>query len=299
MEINMSLPFQYDFNFKKDNTNKFITVILGFLIYCMSITFMSGVFTYNLTDNWDRSLNGQLTVEFPAHSEGTNSRLTEKQINQVLLLLRETNGVTKVRKLKDSDILKILEPWLNSTAVPDDFPFPVLFDVEIDRKAHVDLLALTSKLTKISQGVRIHNHANWYTSIEKISKGLFGFSVLLSILILLTVCSTVVYIVKEALSSHKDVVKILQLIGAHDRYIASQFKRYYFSISLKGTWISLILSMLTIFGITYLVGAPWINLDNIRYLGISLCVPIVIIMIIMTTSKNTVLYFLKNEDWLE
>ncbi len=295
----MALSFQYDFNFKKDKTSRFITIIFGFLIYCMSITFMSGVFTFNLTDNWDKSLNGQLTVEFPAHSEGTNSTLTEKQMDQILHLLQGTNGILRVRKLKDSDILKILEPWLDSTAIPDDFPFPVLFDVEVDRKTNVDLLDLTSKLTKIYQGVRIHNHANWYVSISKISKGLFGFSVLLSALILLTVCSTIIYIVKKALSSHKDVVKILQMIGARDKYIASQFKRYYLSVSLKGSLVSFILSLMTILGITYLVGANWINLDNVRYLGISLFVPIIVIVLVMITSQSTVLYFLRNEDWLD
>ncbi len=295
----MALSFQYDFNFKTDKTNKFIAIIFGFLIYCMSITFMSGIFTYELVDNWDKSLNGQLTVEFPAHSEGTNSTLTEKQLNEVNHLLQGTSGVLKVRKLKDADILKILEPWLDSTAIPDDFPFPVLFDVEVDRNANIDLLDLTSKLTKISQGVRIHNHANWYTSIAKISRGLFGFSVLLSVLILLTVCSTIVFIIKKTLSNHRDIVKILQLIGARDKYIASQFKRYYFSISLKGTWISLTLSVLTILGITHLVGANWINWSSLKYLGISLAVPMIMIMIIMITSQNTVLYFLRREDWLD
>lgn len=295
----MALSFQYDFNFQTDKTNKFITVIFGFLIYCMTITFMSGIFTYNLTENWDKSLNGQLTVEFPAHSEGTNSTLTEKQLEEITNLLQGTNGVLKVRKLKDSDILKILEPWLDSTAIPDDFPFPILFDVELDRKANVDLLDLTSKLTKISQGVRIHNHANWYVSIAKISKGLFGFSVLLSALILLTVCATIIFIINKTLGNHRDVVKILQLIGARDKYIASQFKRYYFSVSLNGTLISLGLSVLTIFGITYLIGAGWITWDNIRYLGISLIVPIIVIMVVMITSHNTVLYFLRNEDWLD
>ncbi|MBO6056030.1 MAG: hypothetical protein J6P84_03555 [Alphaproteobacteria bacterium] len=295
----MALAFQYDFNFKTDKTNKFITIVFGFLIYCMSITFMSGIFTYSLTNNWDKSLNGQLTVEFPSYSEGTNATLTEKQLNEVTRLLQETNGVLKVRKLKEADILKILEPWLNSTAIPDDFPFPVLFDVEVDRRVDVDLLGLSSKLMKISQGVRIHNHANWYASIAKISKGLFGFSVLLAALILLTVCSTIIFIIKKTLSNHRDVVKILQLIGARNKYIATQFKRYYFSISLKGAWISLILSIMTILGITYLVGANWINLDNIKYLGVSILVSVIVIAVVMITSQNTVLYFLKNEDWLD
>lgn len=295
----MALSFQYDFNFKSDKTNRFITIIFGFLIYRMSIAFMSGVFTYKLTDNWEKSLNRQLTIEFPAKADGTNSSLTEKQSDEVISLVQATPGVMRVKKLKDSDILKILEPWLDSTAIPDDFPFPSLFDVETDSKINIDLLDLTSKLSKISQGVRIHNHANWYTSIAKISRGLFGFSVLLAALILLTVCATIIFITKKTLSIHKDVVKILQLIGAQDKYIASQFKRYYFSVGLKGSLISIILSMFTIIGITYILGGNWINLNNIRYLGISFCVPILVIIIIMLTSKSTVLYFLKNEDWLD
>lgn len=295
----MVIASRYDFNFESGRIDKFVFIIFGFLMYCMSIAFMSGIFTWNLTDNWEKSLKGQMTIEFPANPDGSASSLTQKQSEEIITLIQGTPGVLSVRKLKEADILKILEPWLGSTAVPDDFPFPSLFDVETDRTTNIDLLSLTAGLSKISQGVRIHNHANWYAPIAKISQGLFGFSILLAILILFTVCVTMVFITKKALGLHRDVVKILQLIGAKDEYIASQFKKYYLSIGLKGTAISIFFSAVTIFSLTYFSGRNWINLDNIKYLLVSLLIPLVATMIIMITSKTTVLYYLKNEDWID
>lgn len=295
----MAVSSKYDFHFESSYADRFVFIIFGFLMYCMSIAFMSGIFTWSLTNNWEKSLKGQLTIEFPASPDGSVSSLTEKQSEEVLTLVQGTPGVLSIRRLKEADILKILEPWLGSTAVPDDFPFPSLFDVETDRTTNIDLLDLTSKLSKVSQGVRIHNHANWYAPIAKISYGLFGFSVLLMILILFTVCITIVFITKKTLGLHRDVVKILQLIGAKNEYIASQFKKYYLSIGLKGTTISVFFSMVTIFCLTYFVGGNWINLNNIKYLIISLVVPLTATLIIMLTSKTTVLYYLKNEDWVD
>lgn len=295
----MTFSNEYDFNFKKDKTDKFISLIFGFMIYCMSVAFISGLFTYNLTNNWETSLKGQLTIEFPANADGTYSPLTEKQSEEVTNLLYSIPGVHNVKRIKEADILRILEPWIDNTAIPDDFPFPSLFDVEMDKSANIDLLDLTSKLSRISQGARIHNHANWYGSIEKISRSLFGFAMMISLLILLTVGMTIIYITKKTLSNHREIVKILQLIGASNKYIADQIKKYYFTIGLQGSGIAILLSLLTITGMSYLTSSQLLSSASVKYLVIGMIVPAIIDAIIMVTSQKTVLYFLKKEAWID
>jgi len=200
-----------------------------------------------------------------------------------------------VRKLKDADILKVIEPWLSSTAIPDDFPFPVLFDVSFSKDVSVDLLNLTSKLSVISSSVRIHNHANWYTSIEKICLGLFGFSMLLLILMLMTVCSTTIFITKKTLQVHKDVVKNLQLIGAKNSYISSQFRWYYFGLGLKGALLSMFLSGASICSITYFMKAELLSYVNLQYALVCIAVPFLVVLLVMITSRSSVAYFLSRE----
>jgi cell division transport system permease protein len=203
-----------------------------------------------------------------------------------------------VKKLKETDILRILEPWLKGTAIPDDFPFPTIFDVETDENIKLDLLTLSDKLSKVSHGVKIHDHANWYAPIMKISNSLFLFAILLSVLIFATVCATVVFITKKTLKVHQNIVKILQLIGANNLYIASQFKRYYFAIGCKSSLMAISLGILTIVGINFVSSSAFLSVGTLKYLLVSIAIPIVTTILLVITSQKTVLFFLSSDRWI-
>lgn len=295
--MSLSLRFDSDFNFDGDRINGFIPFIIGFLIYSVTIAMMSAFFTHQLTSEWSDALNGHMTIEFQSNVVGDSEALTDKQKEEVSEIIKSTPGIKRVKKLQETEILKILEPWLNSTSIPDDFPFPTIFDVESDKEAKIDLLLLTEKLSKVSPGVKIHDHANWYAPIVKVSDGLFFFAILLSVLIFCTVCATVIFITKHTLKSHEDVVRILQLIGANNSYIASQFKQYYFSIGLKASLLSIILSLLTIIRVFFIYPGVSIN-SMIQYAVILLMVPVIATIILMITSRHSVMYFLNEDKWV-
>ena len=295
--MSLSLRFDSDFNFDGDRINGFIPFIIGFLIYSVTIAMMSAFFTHQLTSEWSDALNGHMTIEFQSNVVGDSEALTDKQKEEVSEIIKSTPGIKRVKKLQETEILKILEPWLNSTSIPDDFPFPTIFDVESDRETKIDLLLLTEKLSKVSPGVKIHDHANWYAPIVKVSDGLFFFAILLSVLIFCTVCATVIFITKHTLKSHEDVVRILQLIGANNSYIASQFKQYYFSIGLKASLLSIILSLLTIIRVIFIYPGVSIN-SMIQYAVILLMVPVIATIILMITSRHSVMYFLNEDKWV-
>jgi cell division transport system permease protein len=293
----MDLSRNSDFNFSGDKSNKFIPFIIGFLMYSATIAVMSCFFTHSLTSEWSNALNGHMTIEFQANVIGAEEALTEKQKEEVIKVLQSTAGIKSAKLLCETEILKILEPWLSSTSIPDDFPFPTIFDVEAQKNEKIDLLLLTEKLSKISQGAKIHDHANWYAPIVKISNGLFFFAILLSVLIFITVCATVVFITKKTLNTHEDIVKILQLIGANNSYIADQFKKYYFSIGCRASLLSILFSILTVSGIIF-ISSSGIGIAALKYIIIFLIIPIVTTILVMVTSKNSVVFFLNNDKWI-
>lgn len=300
MKLSMpSLTGDYDFNFQGDKSNRLIPFILAFLMYCVIIAMVSAMFTFNLTREWSNSLNGHLTVEVQAAIDSSTSALTENQKHEILKILKETKGVKYAGQLQDKDILKILSPWMSGTAIPDDFPFPTIYDVETDHSTKIDLLALNNRLAKVSSGIKIHDHADWYAPILKISRGLFGFSLILALFIFLTVCITVIFIAKKTLGVHKDIVRILQLIGARNGYIASQFKKYYFAMGCRASLFAFGVSFVTITILNKLVTNMWLSCDSIKYFVVALLMPIFVTMLVMVTSKNTVLFFLKRDEWID
>jgi cell division transport system permease protein len=296
----MKLPksFDSDFNFDGDKTNKFIQFILGFLMYSVTLAGMSCLFTHNLTSEWSRALNGHITIEFQSNIDGTDETLTSKQIDEVVDIVKTTKGIKSITKLDESDILRILEPWLSSTSIPDDFPFPTIFDVETEKDARVDLLLLTEKLSKISSGVKIHDHANWYVPIMRISNGLFFFSILLSVLVFLTVCITMIFITKKTITTHENVVKILQLIGASSSYIASQFKKYFFFVSLKSSMISIAFGAATILAASIVASTSVYSIENLKYIAILFAIPLISTAVVVITSRNSAMFFLHNNKWV-
>ncbi|MDR3155635.1 MAG: hypothetical protein LBT90_00840 [Holosporaceae bacterium] len=294
----MNLSFDFDFDFKGDKTNGIVPFIIGFLMYSVTIAAMSCFFTNSLTSEWSRSLNGRMTIEFQSNVDGVDENLTEKQKEDVIKVLRETPGIKSVKHLKESDILKVLEPWLSGTSIPDDFPFPAIFDVEVDESVRLDLLQLSEKLAKISHSVKIHDHAKWYAPIMKISNGLFTFAILLSILIFATVCATIVFITRKTLGMHENVVRILQLIGANNGYIAAQFKQHYLQICYKSSLLSFMFSLLTIMATTYVTSSVIFNVNSIGYLLISLAVTVISVGLIIITAQKSVLFFLNNDRWV-
>lgn len=296
--MSLTLKYDYDFDFQTDKSNRLIPFILSFLMYSVIIAIISGMFTFNLTREWDTSLNGHLTVEVQSTTDGISASITEKQKNEILQTLKSTKGIKFARQLQDGDILKILEPWLSDTAIPDDFPFPAIFDVETDHETKVDLLELSSRLSKIAAGIKIHDHANWYAPILKISRGLFGFSMILALFVFITVCITVIFITKKTLSVHKDIVRILQLIGARNAYIAAQFKKYYFSVGCKASAFAIVISVITIVSLNWLMVGTFFPVDSVKYFVVTLCIPIFVTMLVMFTSKNTVLFFLQKDEWI-
>ncbi|MDR1335027.1 MAG: hypothetical protein LBJ19_02000 [Holosporaceae bacterium] len=284
-----------DFDFKSDKSNKIVPFIIGFLMYSVAIAAMSCFFTKSLTSEWSRSLNGRMTIEFQSNIDGADGNLTEKQKEDIIKVAKETLGIKSIKQLKESDILRVLEPWLSGTSIPDDFPFPTIFDVEVDENVRIDLLQLSEKLAKISQGVKIHDHAKWYIPIMKISNGLSTFAILLSILIFVTVCATIVLITEKILGAHENIVRILQLIGANDNYIAMQFKQYYLQICRKSFLLSFVFCLLTIMATTYVTSSVIFNISSINYLLIAVIVHVVSVGLIMITSQKTVLFFLNND----
>lgn len=289
---------EYDFDFQKDGSKKFIPFIIGFLMYSATISIMSCFFTSNITNDWKNALNGRITIEFQSNIDGADEPLTENQRNEICEVVKSTPGIKSIKQLKETEILKILDPWLSGTSIPDDFPFPTIFDVETDDKVIPDLLSLSDKLGKISQGAKIHDHSHWYSPVLKVSVGLFAFSALLSVLIFLTVCATIMFITKQTLKVHESIVGILQLIGAHNKYIATQFRKYYFMIGCIASVIAFVLGVITIVCINYASSSQAFGMHLVKYIAIAATVPVVTIILMMITAQKSVMFFLHKDKWI-
>jgi cell division transport system permease protein len=200
-----------------------VMVFLGALAIAVSATLNRAV---NYVED---NVRGSVTIELPAMSGDQQART-----DRAVVLLRSTAGVISVRPLKKSEMVALLEPWLGRGNVSDDLPIPQLIDVTLDKDYPADMIFLEQRLQKEVPGARVDDHQLWLGKFSRFSTIVQVLTLGAIILVISTIAIVVVFSAHAALASHRSIVELLHLIGAHDQFVAQHFQKSALMLGLKG-----------------------------------------------------------------
>ena len=270
---------RYDLPLVKDGLGRFqilltsiVTVLIFWAVLGMSILSAVG-------QSWQSDLTGKALVEIAVLDQNSDEDagflrevdLQEKQ-DLVMSALRENTDVSKVEIISKSEISSILTPLLGETIAGLDIPHPRLLAVEIDTES--DRAAL-SKLTKdIEQrydGVTVQGHNKWLAGLLGIIDTARNVAAIVAIILSCVVLLVMSGVVQARMVSLKSDLEVLHLIGAPDAYVASQFSRQTFLLSLRGTLVGVIIAV---------IGVMVLGIERLSYGGIEESVVLGMMMIL-------------------
>jgi cell division transport system permease protein len=200
-----------------------VMVFLGALAIAVSATLNRAVFY--VEDN----VRGSITVELPAVAGDQDAR-----VKRALILLRSTAGVISARPLEKGEMVALLEPWLGRGNVSDELPIPQLIDIKLDEDYPADIVFLEQRLQKEVPGARVDDHQFWLGKFSRFSAIVQWLTLGAIGLVIATIAIVVVFSAHAALASHRAIVELLHLIGAHDQFVAQHFQRSALMLGLKG-----------------------------------------------------------------
>jgi cell division transport system permease protein len=199
--------------------------------------------------NWRAELSGALTVEIIPSEQMT----PEAQSKAVLGQLRATPGIISARALTLSETQALLEPWLGKGNVTEDLPLPVIIDVKLDQTMPMpDLTALGTRVKAAAPGAELDTHRLWQGELLRAARSAQYLAYGILLVIGATTIAIVIFATRAGLSANREVVEVLHLIGARDRFIASEVQRHFLYLGLRGGLIGLALSAATFLALNYL-----------------------------------------------
>ena len=214
-----------DLPLDRDSAGLFLPAIIGFMVFLAALALAGSMAVDNLLAHWQGAIEAAFTVQLPP-VEGESSAAAADRRSRALASLANVPGVRSAILLSDADKARLLEPWLGADAVHLDLPLPDLIAVTVDGKSAVDLASLATTLQSVSPGAAIDDHGRWRGAIAGLARAADLAALGLLLLIGAAAAATVVFVTRAGLSSHRRVIEILHLIGAHDGYIAGQFQRH-------------------------------------------------------------------------
>ena len=181
-------------------------------------------------------LAGNVTIEIP-HAD--SDAATAQRAQAVVAAVAAVPGVLSAAAVPREVTAKLVEPWLGADLaglgqVGAGLPLPTLVDVRVDAGDPPRGGTLAAVVGAISPDIRIDDHRVWvdqllgWVTAVRLAAGAVLFGAVVGIGL------TVALATRAALAIHREVIEILHVIGAQDRYIASQFQRQALWMGLQG-----------------------------------------------------------------
>lgn len=221
-----------------------LVMVIAAMCFLACLTLGAALSVGHAARTWTSELAGALTVEIKPSKDMD----AESQLDAVMTVLSKTPGIVSARPLEREDIRALLEPWLGQGKVTDDLPLPTLVAISIDTGNPPDIAGLSLEIAAAAPGALLDTHRQWQAQLLRAARAAewLGYGILA--IVAATTIAIVTFATRAGLSANHEVVEVLHLIGARDRFIASEVQRHFLHLGFRGGLIGLAIAVLTFMG---------------------------------------------------
>lgn len=218
-----------------------LVLVIAAMCFLASLALGAALSVDRVASDWTSDLAGALTVQIKPSPDTS----PEEQIDAVMAVLDRTPGILSAAALSRTETEALLEPWLGVGNVTADLPLPRLVDIRIDASIPPDIAALAADIATAAPGATLDTHRQWRAELRRAARAasLLAYGILAAVAA--TTIAIVTFATRAGLSANREVVEVLHLIGARDRFIAAEVQRHFLHLGFRGGLIGLALSVAT------------------------------------------------------
>jgi len=210
-------------------TGRSLTLVIAIMAFLSSLT-AGGVYAvFNAANIWTNRISSEITVQVQSRSGDAG----DAKITEIVKFISDQNGIKQVTPFTREQSLKLVEPWIGKSEVLKSFAIPRLIAVEIDRDNPPDVPLLKKVIEAKFPGTLLDDHGHWRAEIRRLTRFLELGGIGMLLLIAAATAGVVVAAASSALASNKEIVAVLNLVGAEEKFIAQQFETHFLKVGIK------------------------------------------------------------------
>ncbi|TMV10229.1 cell division protein FtsX [Ruegeria sediminis] len=212
----------------------FVSGAMAFLaVFALALSLASG----RLADRWASELARAATLRINAPADQRAS-----QTAVALKVLQQTPGVASARALTSEEQAALLSPWFGPDLPIDALPVPQLIEIVAGVPGY-DSTGLRLRLGAEVPGAVLDDHTRWREPLVDAANSLRRLALVSILLIGGATAAMITLAANAALAANAQVIEVLRLVGARDRFIAGAFVRRFTFRALVGAAVGTILGM--------------------------------------------------------
>lgn len=195
--------------------------------------------TDDLATRWEQELTGTATVRI---SQGDDLEL---RVEAVLSALAQTPGIIDARRVSDDEQAVLLAPWFGQELPLEELRLPVMIEVT-ETEAGPNVEGLAARLSAEAPGAVYDNHDRWRVPLIDAAARLRQLGGFALGLIGAVTAVTIALAASSALAANAQVIDVLRIVGAKDRWIVAAFTRRFTARAFVGAAVGTVLAMIAV-----------------------------------------------------
>jgi cell division transport system permease protein len=209
--------------------------VVGALCFLAALATLSAKSTYGAARSWTAEVEGELTVSLP-DADRRGAEAARK-------LIESTDGIREARLLSKGEIDALLEPNFGSRGLPESLPLPQLIAVTAEPDVEFIGPTLERRLTEAGFVNAVDEHADWAGDVRRMLAIARLVALTAVALLASTAVAVIAFATHAALLARRDIVDVLHLAGARDRYIAGLFERRFWLLGIRAGAVGALLAL--------------------------------------------------------
>lgn len=207
-----------------------LVAVIAILTFLAALAGGAAHMVARASTDWRSAVSNEMTIQIKPDFR----RNIEEDLNRAAGLFKGAAGVEAVRIVPRAESDKLLEPWLGAGLQLAELPVPRLIVITIARGSRPDTEALRQALRRDAPTASLDDHRLWIGRLSTMANTLILAGVVVVLLVTLAAGLAVAFATRGAMAGSHDSVEVLHLVGADDRFIASEFQGRFLKLGLEG-----------------------------------------------------------------
>jgi len=207
-----------------------LLAVIAIMTFLAALTLGAVVLVRQAAGEWQSAVAREITIQVRPSAE----RDIEADVQRAAALVSATPGVSGVRPYSKEESGRLLEPWLGSGLALDELPVPRMIVVRITPGEAPDLAALRKQLAEQVPGASLDDHRGWVDRMRAMARSAVAAGLAILALVLAATMLSVMFATRGAMSTNRQIIEVLHVVGAKQGFIAGEFQRHFLLLGLKG-----------------------------------------------------------------
>jgi cell division transport system permease protein len=207
-----------------------LLAVIAIMTFLASLTLGAVVLVRSAAGDWQAAVSREVTIQV----RPSEQRDIEAEVRNAVALASGTAGVSGVRAYSKRESAALLEPWLGNGLGLDDLPIPRMIVVRVAPGETPDFTSLREKLSAQVPGASFDDHRGWVDRMRAMARNAVLVGLAALALVLAATMLSVMFATRGAMSTNRQIIEVLHVIGARRAFIAGEFQRHFLLLGLKG-----------------------------------------------------------------